>query len=125
MTCKFDVVPFAILIVWLGPALDKQLQQNLDIVVSYLLKVTDRLYQTGQILNQAVSPSLFEHFRQIIRPRQPARRRKVWLIRKNPGHALAIVLAYLAGIGVHCYGQKLLRYTWVHKVNIELTTIPW
>ena len=121
---EFQVVPFAVFVTRLGPAFDELFQQQLEIIVPDALPIAHRQVQTGQMVDQIVTPTLAERLRQMIRPMRGTERRQVRLVGEPSGDAAAELLAEPLAIRLHRDLDKFLGHARLQQIHIRTAARP-
>ncbi|OQB91165.1 MAG: hypothetical protein BWX84_01523 [Verrucomicrobia bacterium ADurb.Bin118] len=121
---EFQTMLCAKLVVRPGPTLDEQVVERAEIVVPHLAPVADRLVQTGEVIEQPVTPALLELLRQVRRPRPTARGPDFRFVRKDAGHTVAKMFADLARIRNHRDLEKFFGDPRIQQIHITPAPMP-
>ena len=121
---EFQAVALAVLVIRLGPALDVQIQQHLEVVVPHAPPITDGSHKTRKMFQQRVSPTILKLLREIVRPGQTTCGKNRRLVGEHTRDLLAELRCEPLTIRFERDVQKPLCDAGIQKIHITATGIP-
>ena len=124
MAGELEAILFAALVVRFGPAVDEQLEEHLEIIVTDAPPVAHFLGEAGQVIEQTVTPTAHEDLGQIVGPGQAAGGLDVGFVREYPGYATAEMLADFTPISFESDLEELLGHARVKEIDVGPVAVP-